>query len=486
MALLPFFNKYPYTNLEQLNLDWMMEKIGGFDARITDNTEKITVLREDLTTETNDRIDADNELDLKIAAEAAARLAADNALSGDITNEATARAAADTALSDRITAEVDARTAADTAEATARANADTTLQGNIDAEATARAAADTALTNLINGKFTVVTITSDQGVWSITSDNQADLFDLTKNVMLYHDQAGVYYQRDGVEKHGSITQAKFSTFTAGTEDRTLTVEGETFSFNDLNYVGGTTFVITTNDDGETIINITYASINVDDTLELVCEDRIEIDALKPVIIEIDASDDNFDNNTTFTTSFDDWDKLQNDNVIVQITTPHDLVVRCNKITNMSEHMPGAQFVIDFMYEEIKALNINYDAGTDTVDINVFDETFMMHNAIVVEYNSGTSSYDVIQGDLTQLGIDNLYTNVYDRTNVIDVREYRLTGVYRNAGGTGNVYIFSNSKCEIDSVTNLPKMTIDQFTFTWNSNTDTYDISFNTYVIHSAA
>ena len=474
MALLPFFNKYPYTNLEQLNLDWMMEKIGGFDARITDNTEKITVLRTDLTTETNDRIDADNELDLKIAAEAAARLAADNALSGDITAEATARTNADTALSDRITAEV-----------TARTNADTTLQNNITAEAGARAAADTALTNLINGKFTVVTITSDQGIWSITSDNQSDLFDLTKNVMLYHDQAGVYYQRDNVETHGSITQAKFTAVSVGTEDRTITVEGETFSFNDLNYVGGTTFTITTNDDGETILSITYASNSVDDTLELVCEDRIEIDALKPVIIELDASDDNFDINTAFTTSFDDWDKLQNDNVIVQITTPHDLVVRCNKITNMSENMPGAQFLIDFAYDEIKALNIDYDGGTDTVDIGIFDETFMLHNEILIEYNSGTSSYDVIQGDLTRMGVDGFYTTVHDRTNIIDIHEYRLTGVYRNAGGTGNIYIFSNSQCGIDGATNKPEIIIDQFTFTWNPNTDTYDIAKDSYTFISA-
>ena len=474
MALLPFFNKYPYTNLEQLNLDWMMEKIGGFDARITDNTEKITVLRTDLTTETNDRIDADNELDLKIAAEAAARLAADNALSGDITNEAATRAAADTALSDRITAEVNARTAADT-----------TLQNNITAEAGARAAADTALTNLINGKFTVVTITSDQGVWSITSDNQSDLFDLTKNVMLYHDQAGVYYQRDNVETHGSITQAKFTAVSVGTEDRTITVEGETFSFNDLNYVGGTTFTITTNDDGETILSITYASNSVDDTLELVCEDRIEIDALKPVVIEITASDNNLDGSTTFTTVFDDWDKLQNDNVIVQITTPDDRVIRCNKITNMSENMPGAQFLIDFTYDEIKALNIDYDGGTDTVDIGIFDETFMLHNEILIEYNSGTSSYDVIQGDLTRMGVDGFYTTVHDRTNIIDIHEYRLTGVYRNSGGTGNIYIFSNSQCGIDGATNKPEIIIDQFTFTWNPNTDTYDIAKDSYTFISA-
>ena len=474
MALLPFFNKYPYTNFEQLNLDWMMEKIGGFDARITDNTEKITVLRTDLTTETNDRIDADNELDLKIAAEAAARLAADNALSGDITAEATARTNADTALSDRITAEVNARTAADT-----------TLQGNIDAEVTARTDADTALTNLINGKFSVVEVTSNQGVWEITSDNWADVFDLTKNVLLHHAQAGIYLLRSDYEAHGNTITAVFSAVDVGVEDVSTTVEGETFNFEDLEYVGGNKFTVTSIDGGESITAITFKNVHTNNVLDLICEDRIAIDALKPVIIELDAGDNNLDGSTTFTTVFDDWDKLQNDNVIVQITTPDDRVIRCNKITNMSENMPGAQFLIDFAYDEIKALNIDYDVGTDTVDIGIFDETFMLHNEILIEYNSGTSSYDVIQGDLTRMGVDGFYTTVHDRTNIIDIHEYRLTGVYRNAGGTGNIYIFSNSQCGIDGATNKPEIIIDQFTFTWNPNTDTYDIAKDSYTFISA-
>ena len=41
---LPFFAKYPYTNLEQLNIDWLLEKIGGFDERIRSNTERITLV----------------------------------------------------------------------------------------------------------------------------------------------------------------------------------------------------------------------------------------------------------------------------------------------------------------------------------------------------------------------------------------------------------------------------------------------------------
>lgn len=42
--LLPFFNKYPYTNFEQLNLDHLMSEVGTFDARIRSCEEKVTEL----------------------------------------------------------------------------------------------------------------------------------------------------------------------------------------------------------------------------------------------------------------------------------------------------------------------------------------------------------------------------------------------------------------------------------------------------------
>ena len=54
---LPFFNKYPYTNFEQLNLDWLMEKVGHFDARITAVEERATSLEGRMDTAEGD-IDA--------------------------------------------------------------------------------------------------------------------------------------------------------------------------------------------------------------------------------------------------------------------------------------------------------------------------------------------------------------------------------------------------------------------------------------------
>lgn len=47
---LPFFHKYPYTNFEQLNLDWLMEHVGAFDDRL--NQVEATV------TDLNTRVDS--------------------------------------------------------------------------------------------------------------------------------------------------------------------------------------------------------------------------------------------------------------------------------------------------------------------------------------------------------------------------------------------------------------------------------------------
>lgn len=42
--LLPFFNRYPHTNFEQLNIDWLLTTVSGFDARIKKNEEDINTL----------------------------------------------------------------------------------------------------------------------------------------------------------------------------------------------------------------------------------------------------------------------------------------------------------------------------------------------------------------------------------------------------------------------------------------------------------
>lgn len=41
---LPFFSRYPYTNFEQLNIDWLLTTVSEFDARIKKNEEDINTL----------------------------------------------------------------------------------------------------------------------------------------------------------------------------------------------------------------------------------------------------------------------------------------------------------------------------------------------------------------------------------------------------------------------------------------------------------
>lgn len=50
MARIPFFHSYPYTSLEEINLDWLMETTGQFDARLTEAENKISNHEERLTT----------------------------------------------------------------------------------------------------------------------------------------------------------------------------------------------------------------------------------------------------------------------------------------------------------------------------------------------------------------------------------------------------------------------------------------------------
>lgn len=176
--------QFPWTDFQAGNLDFLIEKYGEYDGRIKAVEDKndeqdarldeddtlIANLRADLTTETNQRTTADNDLSDRITAEVAARIAGDSTLQTNLNTEATTRANADTTLQTNINNEATVRANADTAlqnaitaEATARDNADTTLQNNINSEATTRANADNTLLENIQQEQQN-RITMDQGL----------------------------------------------------------------------------------------------------------------------------------------------------------------------------------------------------------------------------------------------------------------------------------------------------------------------------------
>ena len=66
---LPFFHKYPYTNFEQLNLDWLMEHVGAFDDRlnqveatVTDLNARVDTVESDVSALQDRMTDAEGDI----------------------------------------------------------------------------------------------------------------------------------------------------------------------------------------------------------------------------------------------------------------------------------------------------------------------------------------------------------------------------------------------------------------------------------------
>ena len=185
-----FWNKFPYSNFHEINLDWIIREMKKISASVTDfarqwekalkqetgeRQEADRQLQENLNTEAEARIDADNALRDLINTEATSRMEADKALQANLDKEASQRLQDDNALRDMINNEALARVDADNAlqgqlnnlynnmvagdqalqnaldtEATARVEADKQLQANLDAEASTRQQVDEELRGLIN------------------------------------------------------------------------------------------------------------------------------------------------------------------------------------------------------------------------------------------------------------------------------------------------------------------------------------------------
>ena len=126
-----FWNKFPYSNFHEINLDWIireMKKISGSVSDFARQWEKA------LQKETGERQEADRQLQENIDAEQ------DRA------------EAAEEALGERIDQEIKDRQEADQAEQTAREEADRQLQENIDAEQARAEAAEETLDQKIEAE----------------------------------------------------------------------------------------------------------------------------------------------------------------------------------------------------------------------------------------------------------------------------------------------------------------------------------------------
>lgn len=126
-----FWNRFPYSNFHEINLDWIireMKKISGSVSDFARQWEKA------LQKETGERQEADRQLQENIDAEQDRAEAAEKALDQKIEAETSRAEEAEEALGERIDQEIKDRQEADQAEQTAREEADKQLQANIDAE----------------------------------------------------------------------------------------------------------------------------------------------------------------------------------------------------------------------------------------------------------------------------------------------------------------------------------------------------------------
>lgn len=157
-----FWNRWPYTNFHEINLDWILDKVKQVYAAMSDYAAAWT---RKLDEETQARIDADEALNDRVdqeikdrteadEAEAAARQEADEQLQDNIDKEQQRAEAAEKALDDKITAETERATAKENdlqQQITAEVNRATAKENELDQKITAETSRATAREDELEG-----------------------------------------------------------------------------------------------------------------------------------------------------------------------------------------------------------------------------------------------------------------------------------------------------------------------------------------------
>lgn len=182
-----FWNKWPYTNFHEINLDWILDKVKQVYAAMSSFAAEWT---RKLDEETQARIDADEALNARVdqeikdrteadEAEAAARQEADEQLQDNIDAEQQRAEAAEKALDDKITAETERATAKEndlqqqiTAEVNRATGAENTLDQKITAETSRATAREDELEGMIQTETERATAKETELGQQITTETQ--------------------------------------------------------------------------------------------------------------------------------------------------------------------------------------------------------------------------------------------------------------------------------------------------------------------------
>lgn len=317
-------HKYPYTNFEQLNINFLLESVA-------DHSNKITQLRTDLQTEIDTRI-----RDVEILTEEDANITAfANQIQSDLNQEIADRAAA-------VAAEAAARTAEDDV-LTSFANA---IQSDLNQEIADRAAADAAvapvLFHLSYGQGGVLDCLPDE------ANDIIKAFDVSKRAAAQFTSSGEWFERISIGKYGTLDRAVF------------------VQINNLEEASFT---------GKVIV---LTHVTTDDTHAFAFH-NYDLDTAA-IEINVTSSSNDPDVSATFTTSDNLWDVEKMDkNVYIKLTCPGNYPTRYyTRSSSIISDAPQGSYHADYVFSYWN-LDTRYDIEialnkTDVTDTSTWTAT----------------------------------------------------------------------------------------------------------------